>query len=353
MAMNRLVSPLSIVVVLLLGFVIYLNLPETKKETKKQSKATPVVVERVALTQFPIVIEALGTVLANESVTLTAQKVETVSQIYFDDGDIVTKGQLLLQLNQNEELARIEELQASIDEAKRQYSRIKNLSKSSAASEQLLDEQSARVKMLQAQVDVAEAQLGELQIRAPFSGMLGIRQVSVGALVRPADVITTLDDISMVKVDFSVAENHFASLAIGQKIQAASVAYPDTSFEGKISSIDTRIDPVARSTQVRAIIDNSDARLRPGMLLQIELEKKVLETLTIDEKALVPVQDKQYVFVVENDKVSRIEVIVGERKPGRAQIVSGLSAGQTVVVEGTLRVQDQSSVRILRENKVN
>lgn len=352
MSSSRWISPLSLVVALFVAFLIYLNLTNHEETTDKKKSASPVIVERVELKELPVTIEALGTARASESVTLTAQQTEIVSKLFFDDGDSVEKGQLLVQLNQNEELARIEELQAGIDEAKRQYKRVKNLARNSAASEQLLDEQSARVKMLKAQLDVAEAQLGELQIRAPFSGVLGIRRVSVGSLVRPADVITTLDDISQMKLDFSVAENHLASLAIGQEVQAKSVAYPGEIFEGKISSVDTRIDPVSRSIQARAIIENSDSKLRPGMLLQIRLEKEVLKALTVDEKALVPIQDKQYVFVVRDGKVHQTEVEIGERKPGRVQIVSGIKVGDEVVIEGTLRVQDQSAVRVLNNQAV-
>lgn len=253
----------------------------------------------------------------------------------------------MVQLNNREEYARIAELKANIDEAKRQYARIEDLRQSSAASEQLLDEQQARVKGLEAQLDIARAQLSDLQISAPFAGVLGVRSVSKGALVRPADVITTLDDISVIKVDFSIAENHLASLAVGQTISATTTAYPNESFSGTISHIDTRLDPISRAIKVRANIDNSDKRLRPGMLMTIVVEKRVLNTLVLPEKTLVPVQDKQFVYVVENDIAIQKEVAIGERRPGKVQILSGISEGDVVITEGTLRVRDQSPVNVL------
>lgn len=344
---SRLLSPLSLAVIALLGLTAFINLPQAENKAVRKPSSTPVSVEAVQTQRFPITVESLGTAKANEAVSITARQSELVTEVFFDDGDLVEKNQLLLRLDQTEELARQKELQASIDEAKRQYSRVKNLAKSSAASQQLLDEQSARVKMLEAQLEVARAQLQELEVHAPFAGVLGIRQVSVGSLVRPADVITTLDDVSNIKVDFSVSENHLASLAAGQRVMARSVAYPDQVFEGLITSIDSRVDPVSRSILVRAGVSNPELKLRPGMLLQITLEKEVLDALTIDEKALVPIKDKQFVFVVEDDQVTRTEVEIGERKPGRVQVLEGLELGQQVVVEGTLRIRDRSKVRVL------
>ncbi|NDV91549.1 efflux RND transporter periplasmic adaptor subunit [Alteromonas sp. 345S023] len=340
-------SPLLLGVVLLAGVVVYLNLPQKAATNQPMQRATPVKTTRAINQPMAITIEALGTAVANESVTITAQVTDTVHAINFDDGDEVSAGQILVQLNNNEENARINELKASIDEAKRQYAPIVNLRQSSAASEQLLDEQQARVKALEAQLAIAQAQRDDLQIRAPFSGVLGLRQISKGALVRPADTITTLDDISVVKVDFSVAENHLASLAINQKVTATSVAYPEETFDGEITHIDTRLDPISRAIGVRAHIENKDKRLRPGMLLTIVVEKRVLNTLVLPEKTLVPVQDKQFVYVVENNTAHQREVTIGERRPGKVQILSGLNEGDEVISEGTLRVRDQSPVTVL------
>ena len=333
-------SPLLLGVVLLAGVVVYLNMPEEESASNSSVRATPVKTALVSSQAFPITIESLGTATANESVNITAQVTDTVKTINFEDGDKATEGELLVQLNNTEERARVEELKANIDEAKRQFTRISDLRQSNATSEQLLDEQQARVKALQ-------AQLNDLQIRAPFSGLLGNREISIGSLVQPGDTITTLDDISLIKVDFSIAENHLASVAKGQALSASSVAYPGEEFTGKISNIDTRLDPISRSIRVRATIDNQDNRLRPGMLLTVIVEKRVLNTLVLPEKALVPVQDKQYVYVVKDNVAHQTEVVIGERRPGLVQIVSGLNEGDEVITEGTLRVRDQSPVNVL------
>lgn len=347
MARQFRMSPLVIAVLLLVGLLVYLNIPEEPVKEQRRGGTTPVRVHQVAMTEFPVVVEAIGTASANEAVILTAQNTDIVQSISFDDGDLVEKGQLLLSLNNREELARVSELQINIREAKRQLVRITNLAKESVASEQLLDEQQARVKALTAQLEVANSQLAEMQVTAPFSGVLGVRQVSVGALVTPGDVITTLDDLYKVKVDFGIAENHLATLALGQTITAVSIAYPEAPFQGVISSINSRVDPVSRSIRVRAIIDNSNLALRPGMLLQITLQKKILKTLVVPEQALLPIEDKQFVYVVKDNKAIQTEVKVGRRKPGIAQIISGINEGDYVVTEGTLRLRNGSNVNVL------
>lgn len=347
MARQFRMSPLAIAVLLLAGLLIYLNLPAEQTKEQRRSGTTPVRIHKVETTEFPVVVEAIGTASANEAVILTAQNTDIVQTIAFEDGDLVEKGQLLLSLNNREELARVSELQINIREAKRQLVRITNLAKESVASEQLLDEQQARVKALTAQLEVANSQLAEMEVKAPFAGVLGVRRVSVGALVTPGDVITTLDDLYKVKVDFGIAENHLATLALGQKVSAISIAYPDKPFIGVISSINSRVDPVSRSIRVRAIIDNLNLELRPGMLLQITLQKKILTTLVVPEQALLPIEDKQFVYVIKDDKAIQTEVKVGRRKPGIAQIISGLNEGDFVVTEGTLRLRNGSAVNVL------
>ena len=337
-------SPLLIAVILCVALVLYLYLPKDMPQQAKQSSATYVKVHRTTQEEFEVVVEALGTGKANESVFITTQTSDIVRKIHFDDGDLVKKGQLLLALNDAEEKARLAALDVSLQEALRQLKRISNLAKNNVASEQLLDEQQARVKALKAQMDVAKTQIDELLVKAPFDGVLGVRQISVGALVTPGDVVTTLDDLSVIKVDFDIAESHLASVALGQLMRATSVAYPGKVFEGQITSIATRVNPSTRSVQIRANIKNLDLKLRPGMLLKILLQKQVLNTLVLPEVVLVPVEDKQFVFLVKNNQVELVEVKVGLRKPGKVQILSGLQVGDVVVTEGTLKLRSGSKV---------
>ena len=342
-------SPVLILLVLVSGLTAYLYSSEQQKQENRVMPVIPVKVLPASKQEFAVIIEALGTARANEAVEITALESEIVDQVTFDDGDLVEKGQLLVSLNNREERARVNELEVNLQEAKRQLRRYRDLARENATSAQLLDAQDARVNALAAQLEVANAQLAELEIRAPFSGKLGIRRISKGALVRPGDVITTLDDLHKVKVDFSIAEAHLPDVARGQLVEARTVAYPGQAFRGEIMSIDSRIDPVTRSVQVRALLDNPDYKLRPGMLLQINLQKQLLNTLVLPEGALIPVQDKQFVYLVEDGKARQVEVKVGRRKPGLAQILSGIEEGDTVVVEGSLKLSNGVPVKVLEQ----
>jgi membrane fusion protein (multidrug efflux system) len=347
------VSPLLIAVVLCLGLVVYLYLPKDVSQQVRQANATLVKVHRTAEEEFEVIVEALGTGRANESVLITTQTSDIVYKINFDDGDRVKAGQILLTLIDLEEKARLAALDVDLQEANRQLNRVTNLAKNNVASEQLLDEQQAEVNALIAEMNVLKTQMRALEVRAPFDGLLGLRQVSVGALVRPGDAITTLDDLSIIKVDFNIAEVHLPSVAINQKIRATSIAYPDETFEGKIVSIGSRVDPATRAIQIRANINNQDFKLRPGMLLQINLQKKLLTTLVLPEASLVPVEDNHFVFVVNDGVATRKQVQIGLRKPGIVQIVSGLEKGELVVIEGALKLRNGSKVKVLNADEID
>ncbi len=343
-------SPLWIALIALIGLLVYLYLPSAPQERGRGfgAGATPVVVQTVAMQTLPVTIQSLGTARARESVTLTARQADVVDKILVDDGEQVKKGQLLLLQNQRQERAQVTTLKINLQEAKRQLTRLSDLAKENATSAQLLDEQQANVDALKAQLDSAQSRMEDKAIRAPFDGVLGFRQVSEGALLRPGDVITTLDDVSEIKLEFAVAETHLPDLAPGQRLVATSVAYPGKGFQGTISSVSSRVDPVTRSAQVRALIPNRDGYIRPGMLMKVTLEKAAIEAMMISEAALMPINDQQFVYVLGDDnRVSRREVSLGLRRAGQAQIVSGLKAGEKVVVEGTLKLRDGASVKLL------
>ncbi len=184
-----------------------------------------------------------------------------------------------------------------------------------------------------------------MTISAPFSGVLGLRQVSEGAYLTAGTVLTTLDDLSQIRLEFSVAEYYLAQLKPGMTVNASSVAYPGKLFTGQIKAIDTRLDPVTRSVKVHALVPNDQLELRPGMLLNVSVTLAELQALQVSEKAIVPLQNKHYVFVVNKDNsVTQTEVQLGQRIPGLVEIVSGLNAGDEVVIEGTTKIRSGSLI---------
>jgi len=289
-------------------------------------------------------LEALGNARANESVDISTKISNIVTAVTFRDGERVKRGQVLVQLDNAQARADVAAAQAAVTESESLYNRSRELLNTQALSKSSFDQLEATLKANRARLGAATARLEDTVIRAPFSGRVGLRRVSVGTLISPGDVITTLDDTSVIKLDFSVPENFLASLREGLSIRASAPAFPGRSFAGKVSSIDSRVDMATRSVIVRALLANEDGALKPGMFLNVSLANDEREALVIPEEALSPEAERQYVYVVANGKVSRREVHIGGRQPGTVEVLAGLSAGERVIVEGTQKVRDGASV---------
>jgi membrane fusion protein (multidrug efflux system) len=191
-----------------------------------------------------------------------------------------------------------------------------------------------------ARVDMAKARLADTIIRASFDGRTGFRRVSVGSLVNPGTVITTLDDASLIKLDFTVAETYIHVLQKNLAVTATTACLPGREFRGKVMNIDSRVDPVTRSIAVRAALPNADGALRPGMFMTVRLQGEVAPALLVPEGAIVPEQGHTYVFVADNGVAVRREVKLCKRRPGEVEIVDGLREHERVVVEGTQNLRD-------------
>jgi membrane fusion protein (multidrug efflux system) len=198
-------------------------------------------------------------------------------------------------------------------------------------------------------VQAAHARLADLTITAAFAGRVGLRRVSEGSLVSPGTLITTLDDLSIIKLDFSLPEALLAHISPGLEISATSIAYPGHQFHGKVSSIDTRVDPVTRSVMVRALVPNGDSMLRPGMLLSVVLTQQPTQALVIPEQAVVSEQSRQFVYVINNALAEKREINTGRRLPGVVEVLKGLTENEIIVVEGIQRLHDGVSVNVVRE----
>ena len=313
-------------------------------------RAVPVIAYTVAEGEFVERIEALGTIRANESVTLSAQVTEKVTKVNFDDGEVVEEGDVLLEFTSREESALLAEAQATLDEAEKQLVRIEGLVANGNATRARLDEQIRIVTGATAQVNAIEARLADRLLKAPFAGILGFRQVSPGTLVEPGTAVVTLDDIDPVKLDFSVPERFLGVLRPGLDIEAESAAYDDKAFKGTITAIDSRIDPVTRAAFVRALVPNPDGLLRPGMLVTINVIRSRQQMMLIPEEAVVPRERNEYVFVIGEDETVRQQMIgTGRRQPGVVEILSGLNMGDRIVAEGTSRVRPGAAINVIED----
>lgn len=308
---------------------------------------TPVVVQAVATEELANVVEALGTARANESVVLTSKVVDTVRAVHFEDGDFVEEGAILVELTDTEEHAQLQGAVVTFEEAEKQLERVRTLTESNAIAEDRLDVQIALAAAARARVESIKAQLADRLITAPFSGLLGFRLISPGSLVTPGQEITTLDDIDIIKLDFTVPEVLLADLQVGQQIEARSSAFPSETFVGRVATIGSRVDPVTRSITIRAHVDNRERRLRPGMLLTVELYQSRGAATVIPEQAIVPMEERQYVYVVDGEnKAMQVEVTTGRRRPGSVEVISGLEVGQQIVIDGTLKLRPGADVQI-------
>ncbi|MFC3033568.1 efflux RND transporter periplasmic adaptor subunit [Pseudoalteromonas fenneropenaei] len=333
-------------ILVLLGLCVYLYLPKSAGQTQQGGmNATEVVAHSVSQDNRAVSVDAVGSARANQAINITSAQSDYVTAIYFKDGDSVAQGQQLVQLQDQQEKLQVAELSINLKEQRRQLERLNELAKSQSAAKSQLEEQRSKVDALQAQLDAARTKLQEMTITAPFAGVLGKRLVSVGAYVNTNTVLTTLDDLSIIKVDFQVPEKYLAQLKLGMKVTALSDAYANSLFTGELSHIDPRIDERTRSIAVTAKFKNKDNRLRPGMLLFTKLQLAEVTALMVPEKAIIPLQDKHFVYAIDaNGKVERVQVKIQTRFNGWVAIAEGLHEGQQVITEGTLKLRVGSSV---------
>ncbi len=311
-------------------------------------QATAVAVEMVRTQMLADQIESAGTATANESLSLTAKVSDTVSRVHFQDGALARQGDILVELTNTAEATRLTEAQASANDARRQYERLLNLAELNLIAATDVDAARTRAETAEARLNGVLVAMDDRLIRAPFTGVLGLRNISEGSLLSPSTVITTLDDISTIKLDFSIAEVYLAQVEVGQSIKARSIVYRNREFEGIVNVVGSRIDPVTRSVSVRALIENPEGELRPGMLLTVTLALNAYEATVIPEQAVVPSQGRQYVFIVDEENIAqRIEVELGRRRPGLVEVVAGLVPGQRVVTQGTAQIRPGQPVRIM------
>jgi membrane fusion protein (multidrug efflux system) len=345
------------IVRLLACSVLFLAVSAFAQKPQKSEKPLDVIVQSVALRDLQNNIEALGNLRAYESTVITAKTTKTVTYIHFDDGQRVNKGAVLVEMTNAEESALMDEARLTATEAKKQLERNEALAKTGAVSPSLLDQRTREYQAAQARYLAVQARLKDLIITAPFSGVVGLRDISVGSLVTPGQVITTLNDDSKMKLDFSVPAVYLRSLKVGLPIEAQSYDLGNQVFKGKVFSIDNQIDESTRSIKVRAILDNPNHELKQGLLITVVVRADVRKSLVLSEAALVPMGSNNFVFVLQPNKDTRVspwvaekrQIQIGQRYKGLVEVVGGLKEGEKVVTHGLQKIHVGQALNIMAE----
>lgn len=314
----------------------------------KDARAAPpprVVVGSVRQTTMVEGIEAIGTAYANEQADLNSIVTERIARVNFADGAYVPKGAVIAELVHSAQGASMEGSQARLREAEQQLQRLKQLQGQGFATRARVDQQQAAVDIARSQLEADASEIRDRVIRAPFSGWLSLRRVSPGTVVTAGTTIVTIVDYSRIKLDFPVPETFLSGLKEGLSVEAHADAWPGEVFRGKISSIEPVVDPVSRAATARAILPNPERKLRPGMLMTVEIQSRPRETLAVPELAVIGEGSASYVWVVDSANMAERQTVQpGIRRDGMVEIVKGLEEGQRIIVDGTVKVRSAGPV---------
>lgn len=348
---------IAIIVIACLAFIIIPRLDLGKEEAiqqntpqeKRKLEVAAVVVKNKPLDNN---LNVTGSLTANESVTLRSEVSAVVDEILFKEGQTVKKGQLLVQLNDDELQAELAKLQFTKKLNEDIEYRQKQLLSKEAISKEEYETALTTLNTSIAEMKVKQVQIEKHKIRAPFDGIIGLRQISEGSYINPADQIATLYNINPIKVDFSIPGKYTAEVNVGDKISFTVDAYEEP-FSGEIYAIEPQIDPQTRSIKLRAVSPNTSRKLLPGQFAKITLTISTFETaLMIPTEAVIPELDGKKVFVIENGLVANRSVETGIRTADRVQVTKGLQDGDTVVTTGILQIRPGMDVE-LNIDKVN
>lgn len=336
--------------VMLVGGGIKLALGSDKpKAGAGGQRAAAVSQTQVADRPFVDRIEVLGVAKGKQAVTITSNTTELVTAVRFSDGQQVGKGQVLVELKANEQDAGLIEARARLAQAERDYKRWKELADRGVAPRATAEQYLSSLETARASVAAADSRKLDRVIRAPFSGVVGLTDVTPGTLIQPGAKIVALDDLSAVRVDFTIPDRYLPVLAEGAPIAARADAWPDQLIDGRIAQLDSRIDPATRAITARAEFANPGARIKPGMLMRVTIQHGGRQAPAVPEAAIQFEGDQAYAFVIDKKGdgfVARKQLVqLGATQDGFVEILGGLRPGERIVADGLNRVQNGQGVR--------
>ncbi|VXB39614.1 efflux RND transporter periplasmic adaptor subunit [Brevundimonas sp. G8] len=304
----------------------------------------------VAQRQFSDQIRVLGVARGQRSVNITSSTTELITRVLFTDGQLVSAGAPLVELQAREEDAAIIEARANVNQAQREYDRYKVLADRGIAPQVLLEQAETSLETARASLEAAQARRGDRVIRAPFAGRMGLTTVTAGTLINPGAVIATLDDTSTIRVDFPLPERYLNLLQPGAQLTATADAYGDEPFQGRIALIDTRVNETTRAATARAEFANPGGRIRPGMLLRVVVQQGQRQAAAAPESAVQYEGAGAFVYRIapgqNGSTAQRVEVETGVVENGFVEILSGIEPGDHIVGTGLNRIQPGAPVSV-------
>ena len=299
------------------------------------------------MVRLPQSITTVGSLRSDEAVIVRPEIAGRVAEIAFKEGQRVTKGQVLIRLDDSVQRADLERARANLTLSKSKYERAVDLRAKGFISGQAKDEAENTLKVAQADAELAAARLAKTEIRAPFGGIIGLRSVSVGDYVKEGQDIVNLEEIDPLKADFRVPEVFLSQVKAGQVLQVTMDALPDRTWPGQVYAINPLVDANGRAIAIRAQVPNADGKLRPGMFARVRLlTSEARDSLMIPEESIFPVGDDKFVYKVVDGRAMRQKVDIGLRREGKVEILGGLTAADTVVTDGIVKLRDGALVRL-------
>ena len=311
------------------------------------ARPSPVETAKAETSRLSDDVSAIGTLLADESVAIAPETSGRVAEILFRDGDTVMAGAPLFRLDTDLANAGLAEARARLALAEANYGRNQTLRKSGNVAQSTYDAAWTELEVARTAVQSADVLVKKLTITAPFPGTLGFRSISAGAYVTAGTALVQLDKIDRLKVSFAVPELELARIKTGQLIEVSADALPGETFTAIVSAIEPSVDVNGRSLQVRADLDNTALKLRPGLLVRILVKGPPRDAVLVPEQAIVQRGDNAFVYLVEDMKATEAKVVLGKRVPGSIEVVEGVAAGAEVVTAGNTRLSNGATVEVV------
>lgn len=323
--------------------------PEKAAESKRERPASKVNVVSPTTDLVTDSVSAVGSLRARDQISLTTELSGRVVELNLNAGSRVAKGELLLRLDDRQARAELQVAQAMLADARRQLQRAQSLKANNSISQSQVDELVTAADVARAQLAAAQTRLDNHRIEAPFSGVIGLNDISLGAYLSAATEVATLDSTGTMELSFAVSEKFLGQISLGQRVQANSPAYPAERFTGELIELGTRINELSRTLPVRALIENPDGKLRPGQFMAANLTLRQREALIIPEQAVMIRGDETYVFVALDGSAKRVSVELGSRSPGIVEVVSGLALEDQVIITGQDRLSSGDRIDVVED----